>query len=74
MFVLYLRDVSVRHDASLLLRGGALIGGVCGYRGAHHPAPVKLYNQSALSPNPDPDPEYNQSTVIQLYATLHCWF
>ena len=34
--------------------------------------PVKLYNQSSLSPNPDP--EYNQSRAIQLYATLHCWF
>ena len=34
--------------------------------------PVKLYNQSSLSPNPDP--EYTQSRAIQLYATLHCWF
>ena len=38
LFVLYLRDVSVSHDASLLLRGCGLIGGVCGHRGAHHPA------------------------------------
>ena len=36
--------------------------------------PVKLYNQSSLSPNPDPESEYNQSRAIQLYATLHCWF
>ena len=51
-FVLYLRDVSVRHDASLLLRGGALIGGVCGYRGAHHPATSQTLQSVILISQP----------------------
>ena len=51
-FVLYLRDVSVRSDASLLLRGGGLIGGVCGYRGAHHPATSQTLQSVILISQP----------------------